>query len=156
MFDVDFNKLITWLLPPLLRKPIYYAWMRALCAPVVSLYNTFITQRNADLYRINHDSRVFSMQAVFNDAFDSVSRRIYITDGFNKSRIYLYTRAENEPVFLSPSIYLYNPGDYADTGIDFIVWVPNAITMAPTDLVHLDSLIKQYKLASKRYAIYRV
>ena len=156
MFDIDFNKLITWLLPPLLRQPIYFAWVRALCAPAVTLYNTFITQRNADLYRINHDSRVFSMEAVFNDSFDSVSRRIYVTDGFNKSRIYLYTRTENEPVFLNPSIPLYNRGDYADTGIDFIVWVPNTIIMTATDLVQLDGLIRKYKLVSKRYAIYRV
>ena len=82
MFTVDFEILITMLLPPLLRQTIFFAWIRALCAPVVAMYNLFVINRNADLYNIAHDSRVFSMQAVFNDSFDAVYRRIYISDGF--------------------------------------------------------------------------
>ena len=156
MFNIDFNKLISWLIPPILRQTIYYAWVQALAAPTVAIYTAFMAERTANLYQLSHDSRVFSMQAVFNDAFDSVSRRIYITDGANKGRIYLYTRPEAQPVFLNPSIPVYNRGDYADTGIDFIVWVPSAITMGATDMVRLNGLILTYKLASKRYAIYRV
>jgi len=160
MFDVDFEKLITWLLPPLLRQTIVFAWMRALCAPVVSMYNAFMTARTQHLYQLNHDSRVFSMQAVFNDAFDNVERRIYITDGLNKDRLYIFTREADLPVWLhtrgedSP-IYIWNRADYADTGVDFIVWVPGAITMTAVALTQLGSLIETYKLASKRWVIYR-
>jgi hypothetical protein len=156
MFDIDFDKLIGWLLPAALRRTIYYAWVKALCSPMVSMYGTFTAWRNANLYQIRHDSRVFSMQAVFNDAFDKINRRIYITDGYNKNRIYLYTRTEAQPVFLNPSIPLWNRGDYSDTGVDFIVWVPTAITMTVTDMIQLTGLVNKYKLASKRYAIYRV
>ncbi len=120
------------------------------------MYSEFMVQRAADLYDIGHDSRVFSMEAVFNDAFDMVNRTIYITDGFNKNRIYLYTRTEAQPVFLNPSIPLWNRADYADTGVDFIVWVPKAISMTVTDMIQLTALVNKYKLASKRYAIYRV
>ena len=156
MLNIDFDKLITWLLPSALRQPVFYAWLRALCAPVVSMYNELIVKRAADLYDLAHDSRVFSMEAVFNDKFDNISRRIYITDGFTKNRIYLYTRAENKPVYLNPNIPLYNRGDYADTGLDFIVWVPSAISLSITDIIQLTGLVNKYKLASKRYAIYRV
>ena len=156
MFNIDFNKLITWLLPPLLRQPVFYGWIRALCGGAINMYGLFMTNRTAHLYELNHDSRVFSMEAVFNDAFDPVNRTIYITDGFNKNRLYIYLRAELEPVYLNPAIYLYNPGDYDDTGIDFIVWVPNAVLLSATGLIQLTALVNAYKLASKRYAIYRV
>jgi len=114
-------------------------------------------QRYLDLYQANHNSQVFSMENVFNDAFDNVSRRIVITDGLGLQRIYLYTREEGHQytVFLNPQIYLWNNTDYSDTGVDFIVWVPPAITMSATQLINLASLVNRYKLASKRYVIYQ-
>jgi hypothetical protein len=154
MFNVDFNTLITWLLPPMLRQTIFYAWMQALCQPIVSMYNQFMTYRTQDLYDVNHDSRVFSMQAVCNDSFDATLRRIYITDGLNKERIYIYLREENQPVCIDPPIYIWNPADYNDTGVDFIVWVPTALNLNATQQVQLNALITTYKLASKRYVIY--
>ena len=161
MLNIDFNKLIKWMLPFLRRQTIYFSWMQTLCAGVVSMYNELMVKRTADLYQINHDSRVFSMQAVFNDQFDNVNRRIYITDGFNKERIYLFTREENKPLYLyqrseNKPVYLFNRTDYADTGVDFIVWVPNAIVLSAQNLTLLTSLVSKYKLASKRFAIYRV
>lgn len=165
MFNIDFDKLITWLLPPLLRQRIFCTWMQSLCAGVPVLYGTpmaktagtFMGQRYLDLYQANHNSQVFSMENVFNDAFDNVSRRIVITDGLGLQRIYLYTREEGHQytVFLNPQIYLWNNTDYSDTGVDFIVWVPPAITMSATQLINLASLVNRYKLASKRYVIYQ-
>lgn len=156
MFNIDFDNLIAILLPAFLRKGKYFAWLKALCFPVVKLYDEFTSKRNADLYNIAHDSRVFSIQAVLNDRFDTEARRIYITDGFTKSRIYLYTRTENKPVYLAPSIPLYNRGDYADTGVDFIVWVPTSVSLSAQDLIELSALVNKYKLASKRFKVYRI
>jgi hypothetical protein len=153
-FTIDFNTLITWLLPPMLRQTIYYAWMQCLCVPVTNMYTLFMTYRTQDLYEVNHDSRVFSMQAVFNDSFDNTLRRIYIGDGLNKEPVYLYTRDEEQPVFLNPSVALWNPADYGDTGVDFIVWVPTALALTATQVVQLNALINFYRLASKRYTIY--
>lgn len=154
MFNIDYNKLILWLIPYFKRKPKMYAWMRALCYPVVLLYNTFLSARAADLYNLAHDSRVFSMRAMLNDRFDSEERRITITDGFAHDRIYIFQPDEEKPVFLD-SIPLYNPGDYADTGVDFIVNVPEAISITDQDLIEMSARVKYYKLASKRFLIYR-
>jgi hypothetical protein len=161
MFDIDFNKIITWLSPVLRRQATYFSWLQVLCAGVVSLYNTFMVERTADLYTVNHDSRVFSMQAVFNDLFDMELRRIYISDGFNKNRIYIYTREEAQPVPLytraeDEPVYIWNRGDYGDTGVDFIVWVPAVLNVVSNSgaLAQLTAQINEYKLASKRYAIY--
>lgn len=156
MFNIDFNKLIIWMLPFLRRQTRYYSWMQALCSGVISMYSEFMVKRAADLYNLAHDSRVFSIQAVLNDQFDNVNRTIYITDGFTKERTYLYTREEAKPVYLNPSIPLFNNDDYADTGVDFIVWVPNAIVLSAQDMILLTSLVNKYKLASKRFTTYRV
>jgi hypothetical protein len=144
------------MIPAPLRKPVLTAWLHTLCWPVVQLYNEFMIKRSGDLYNLAHDSRVFSMEAVFNDRFDSVERRIYIADGLTKTRLYAYLRIENKPLFLHPSIPLYNRGDYADTGIDFIVWVPTVISLSAQNLIELNALIVKYKLAGKRFKIYRV
>lgn len=161
MFNIDFNKLIIWMLPFFRRQTNYYSWMQTLCSGVISMFNELMVKRTADLYQINHDSRVFSIQAVLNDQFDTVNRTIYITDGFNKERIYLFTREESKPIYFyqrseNKPVYLFNRTDYADTGVDFIVWVPNAIVLSVQDLTLLNSLVTKYKLASKRFAIYRV
>lgn len=156
MFNIDFSKLILWNIPALLRQTVLFAWLKLLCSPVVQLYDEFMAKRAADLYTLSHDSRVFSIEAVLNDSFDNTERRIYITDGFTKSRLYLYTRTEDKPLYLNPSIPLYNRGDYADTGIDFIVWVPTQVALTAQDLIQLNALVLKYKLASKRFKVYRI
>jgi len=155
MFNIDFDSLIAVCLPALLWKPKLFAWLKVLCYPVTKIYDEFMAKRDADLYNLRQDSRVFSMQAVFNDRFDNVSRRIYITDGFTKDRTYIYTPAEVKPLYLG-SVPLYNPGDYADTGVDFIVWVPTIVSLSAQDLIELTALANNYKLAGKRFKVYRI
>ena len=48
-------------------------------------------------------------------------------------------------------MYLNQNEDFADTGVDFIVFVPQAIQT--TQHHQLNALIQFYKLASKRYKI---
>ena len=155
MFNIDFNRLILWLIPAFLRRAKLYAWLQTLCSPVVNIYDEFIKERDANLYKLSHNSQVFSLEKVMNDKFDSQERRIYISDGFTKDRIYIHRRIEDKPVYLHP-IYLHNRGDYADTGVDFIVWIPWAVFMSPQNLVEAKALIDFYKLAGKRYKFYRV
>lgn len=132
-----------------------------MCSGVVSLYNEFTVNCTSYLYEVNHDSRVFSIEAVLNDQFDNVDRRIYITDGLNKNRIYLFTREEAKPVYLykrseNKPVYLFNRADYSDTGADFIVWVPTAVVLNAQDMILLNSLVNKYRLASKRFSVYTV
>lgn len=156
MFNVDFDKLVLWLLPDFIRKPVLYAWVRSLCYPVVKQYEEFSQNRVNNLYKLNHTSQVFSITKVLNDRFDKNERRIYITDGFTKERIYLHTNAEYKPKYLSTPIYLHNPEDYADTGVDFIVWLPNAVEMTPENLIEARAQVDFYKRGAKRYKIYRI
>lgn len=154
MFNIDFVALIRWFVPSHLRDAVTLGWLRSLCAPVFQLYNEFIVKRAKALYILSHDSRVFSIEAVLNDRFDSTARSIYITKGLGKERIPIYTPAENKPVRMP--IPLYRVGDYADTGIDFIVWVPTAINITTQDITEMTSLVNEYCLAGKRFNITRI
>jgi hypothetical protein len=154
MFKIDYAKLIAWMLPARKRRPVLYAWLGALCAPAVIMYNTFLAKRAIDLYNLQHDSRVFSLRAMLNDRFDNADRRITIADGFAFDRIYIFQPGENKSLFLG-SVPLHNEGDYGDTGVDFIVNVPQAITLSDQDLIEMEAKVKYYKLASKRFLIYR-
>jgi hypothetical protein len=155
MFNIDFDKVVLWLMPEFLRKPIYFTWLKTLCSGVVALYDEFTIKRAATLYRLNHDSRVFSIEAALNDRFDSAARSIYITDGLTKNRLYIYTPNEAKPVGLGV-VPLYNASDYGDTGADFIVWVPNTVSLTNQDNIELNAMVKLYKLAGKSFKIYRV
>jgi hypothetical protein len=154
MFSVNYDKMLLWILPSFKRRKVTYSWLRALCAPVVVLYALFLKKRDSDLYNLDHDSRVFSLEALLNDRFDSIGRRITIQDGFSYGRIYIFQPEENKPVYLQ-SIPLYNEGDYGDSGVDFIVNVPGVISLSVQGMIEMESLIKYYKLASKRFLIYR-
>ena len=154
MYNIDYNKLILWLVPDFKRKSKHYAWLRVLASPVVRLSELFLKRREENLYRISHNGQVFSLQKVLNDRFDSQQRRIYITDGYSMDRLFIHTRDEDKPKSLG-TLYLHNRGDYSDTGVDFIVWVPNTVPLTSSNNYELRSLVDFYKLASKRYTIYR-
>jgi hypothetical protein len=155
MFDIDFNRLFLWLLPSFWRKPKLLALLRCYCYPLIKIHGEFMQYRAANIYTLTHNSQVCSMENVFNDRFDNDLRRIYITDGFTKERKYVYPRQDDKPLYLG-TIPLYNNGDYADTGVDAIVWVPTQVFLSPQDLIELTALVNKYRLASKRFKIYRV
>ena len=155
MYNLDYNKLLLQLIPSFLRKDRLVGLMQSIVYPVKQLFDLFIKYRSERIYELNHSGQVYSMENVFNDRFDAEERRIYITDGFAKDRTYIYTRAENKPVFLG-QVFLYNRGDYGDTGVDFIVWVPNAIVITLEEMYELRALVDKYRIAPKRYKIYRV
>lgn len=149
-YNIDFDKLAVLLTPSFLRKPILTAYFQSLLAPIAQLYKDWISKRLDDWYVINYTGQVFSLRNVLNDALDVGSRRIYITDGNAFPRKYIYTRAENKPVFLG-KLFIYQNAEYLNTGVDFIVFVPQLVI--DTEMNQLNSLIRKYKLASKRYQI---
>ena len=153
MFNINYYKFLLQLIPVFLRTTVIVAFVDCLITPVKQLYGQFTTYRNNTLYELDHNGQVFSLQNVLNDRFDNTQRRIYITDGFTKERFYIHTRAENKPKFLKK--YIHNRGDYVDTGVDFIVWIPVAIVISLEEMYELRALINKYRLDPKRYKVYR-
>jgi len=149
-YNIDFNKLAVLMTPSFLRKPVLTAYLQSLLMPVSQLHYDWLQKRLADWYVINHTGQVRLLRKVLNDTLDVGSRRIYITDGNAFPRKYIYTRAEKKPVFLG-KLFIYQNSEYLNTGVDFIVFVPQEVI--DTKINELHSLIRKYKLASKRYQI---
>ena len=157
LFDIDYNALVWQNLPVRLRKPIQYAWLKCLAAPVKYLYNLFKTNRTNNLYVLAHDSQVCYMQAALNDTFDKVGRGIYITDGFFHDPLFTYLVPEDKPVWLGlvseegstsypdPEI-LYTAGETVFLAASFIVHVPVAIVF---DTARMRAIIDSYRLAGR-------
>ncbi len=146
MYNIDIKKLVVLLLPTFLRRVKMVAWLHSLVTPLLVLHNDFMRIREKHLYELNHNGQVCYLRKVLNDAFDKKQRRINITDGNKYGREYIYTRSENKPKYLG-TMYLRPRSDYADTGVDFIVEVPQEVY----NETEMRSLIDYYKLASKRY-----
>jgi hypothetical protein len=150
-YKVDVNKLVVLLIPTFLRKPILIGYLQALTLPVSRLHQQWYNMRSDNLYKLAHNGQVCYLRAALNDAFDADQRRIYITDGNKYTRKYIYTSAEQQPKYLG-KIYLRQSEDYADTGVDFRVILPNGFDLN-NNIYQLKALIDFYKLAGKRYKI---
>lgn len=155
MFDIDWNKVVAWLWPPLLRNSWWVNFCRALISPIVTNYNTFIVFRNNNIYTLNHTSQVFSIESALNDRFDPVDRRIYLMDTDNYDAIYLQPDDDQLPVYLDTDSYsdllLHPDSSYSSSGFDFVVILPYAFTSS--DIYQLKALVNYYKLAGVRYDI---
>lgn len=154
MFNINHLKFLLQVIPRAWKRSVFVAFFEVLQGQIRVVYDSFKIFRAATIYELNHNGRVFSLENVLNDRFDNINRTIYITDGFTKDRIYIYTRAEDKPKYLP--VYVWNRVDYADTGTDFIIWVPYAITISLPDMYEMRALANKYKLDPKRYKIYRV
>lgn len=149
--NVDWSRLVIMNIPPFLRKIKLVAFVQVLILPIAQVYNDWNSKRkNEDWYKLEHTGQVCKLRKVLNDKLDISQRRIYISDGNSFPRKYIYTRAENRPVFIG-KIFIYQNDEYSNTGADFIVYVPSEIIN--TKIHELKALIEFYKLASKRYKI---
>lgn len=149
-YNIDYNKLTILLLPTFLRKSRMIAFVQTLVEPIAKLHYQWKLNRDADLYKINHNGQVCKLRKALNDSLDQQERRIYIEDGNSFPRKYIYTRAEKKPVYLG-KMHIYRNSEYVGTGADFIVFVPTDIIS--NKFYELEAIIKFYKLASKRYQI---
>lgn len=149
-YSVDWNRLVVLLLPTSLRKAKLVAFVQALIAPIIQVHYSWLLKRNEDLYKMQHTGQVCRLRKVLNDQLDVSLRRIYINDGNAFPRKYIYTRAENKPVFIGKT-FIYQNDEYTNTGVDFTVFVPSEIIN--TEVFKLKALIEFYKLAGKRYKL---
>lgn len=148
-YNLNINRLTELLTPTFLRQEKFLAWLKVLHFPLIEIVDKFNFNRNENLYNLAHNGQVCHLRKVLNDRFDVSARRIKITDGNRYKREYIYTDGEQKPRFLG-TIYLRDDADYGDTGVDFIVEVPQDLSY---NSYEMEAVINFYKLASKRYKI---
>lgn len=160
MYSIDWDKLISDLLPAFLRKPKMLAWLQVLLTPLQTLYNTFITYRNATAFSIGFTGQTMSLEYLLNYTYfdDGTLRLIYIEDGERREPLYVFQQSENQPAYFHNDgedydpVYLYNSEE--PTGYDFVVWVPFAFNFPPEKpLEYLISLLNKHKAAGFQFEI---
>jgi hypothetical protein len=155
VFNIDHQKLIAWLVPARIRRTRLLAFLKVMISGVVFLYQDFTRFRAAKLYQLKITPQVCYLETLLNDRYDSVQRRIYITDGIDKPPFYIYIHPELKPrsIFLSSEgkpRYIYTAGESGLLQDDFIVMVPVDIAFEPAEM---RSLVKAYKLGGTRFKI---
>ncbi len=157
-FNIDFNKYGIQQLPIKWRDSISIAYLKALLRPLDQIYYSWYNWRIENIYKLEHTGQVCSLRGSLNDKFDSELRRIYIGDGQLNETTYVHTEAEYQELFTNTEVeddeetmYIYTEAETADTGLDFIVYVPFAIVN--TYIHALKAHIEFYKAGGKRYAI---
>lgn len=175
-FKINYNRLLVLLLPSFLRSPALAALLKSATQGISSLYSNFITNRNNNLIRLNHNSQVCYLQKILNDNYDPTSRKILIDDfsaygtlsyiykeSYIGKHMIIYRQSSDEwestPILCSEAalatgvttftIKLAQTGDVVDNII---------ATLGPDQELNslyrkFCSLVDKYKLAGKKYKI---
>jgi hypothetical protein len=98
--NIDFKKLVIWLLPAQLRRTAMIAWIMALIAPVLRLYNQFISFWLLSIYRLTITPQVCFLEKALNDKYDTQLRRIIIIDALEFEGVPFYRKAEAKQVII--------------------------------------------------------
>lgn len=156
-YKIDWNILALNNLPTMLRKPSLAAFVQILLKPLNSLYYLWYEWRIKNIYKVEHSGQICYLRKSLNDDFDSVQRRIRISEGNLHETTYIYTEGENQDVFIEMDnegevLWLRTESEMADTGLDFIVFVPGEVYNS--SFFALDAHIKFYKAGGKRYNIF--
>ena len=149
IFELNLRRLVILLLPTFLRKARLVAWLQILIAPLEQLQYSFNQKRNSDLVTLTHNGQKCYLRKILNDSFDQTLRRIRIEDMTHFNAVYIYTEAENQPVYLEEK-YLYTSGEMQVSGVNFSVRIPNTLRARN---IEITAIIEAYKIASKRYII---
>ena len=154
-FDVD--RWIIHQLPPILRRPAIYAFLKAFLAPVKQLQLTFQAWRESVTRQVRSNAFVGTLEKRLNEVFFFTGNIIYITDESFGRFTLSFQEEEFPPVYMSfqgedpetPAVLeSFRPDDLIGR---FIVHVPS--TMSAADLALVARWVNYYKMAGTEYTI---
>lgn len=161
IYNINFTKLVHWMVPEVLRKPRMMALLNTLVTPIAYLHNQFITNRRSNLYKLLITPQVCYVEMALNDKYDPEERRIRIVLPKSYNPQFLYKRIENKPIYLfrkshiQPGQYtwLVQKGEASTFQFDFIVKVPPTVVFVQEEM---RAVINSYILPEKVYKISNV
>lgn len=163
VYNINWRKFIIENLEVDLRRVKTVKWLEVLFKPIIWLHIEFLAFRTQALYKVNHNSQICYLQAVLNDSFDNIQRRIIIRNATLREPLWFYEPEENKPVvFYEPEdnkpVYFREESEFIGDGADFLVLVPIDLKPANTQeenalLIKMKAQIDYYKLFVKNYII---
>lgn len=150
MFDLIIDTIVEWVNITFLRKEKYLALINCAVKPVKDTLESLRALRTRTKYRLIHNGQICYLQAVLNDRYDNLLRRIYIEDGEVNGGTYVFTPGEELPLYLQTYIYSYD--DWYLNGEYFVVVFPIDFDLELYKN-EIRAIIDEYKLATKKYII---
>ncbi|MDR0834612.1 MAG: hypothetical protein LBN93_10605 [Candidatus Symbiothrix sp.] len=156
LFQIDYKKLVLLLLPTMLRREVVYAFLKAMTAPVISLYNQFTSNRDNNLYRLQISGQVCYLRRLLNDAFPSANGNIRIEEGSTSGNWQYAYDEDYDPyqkyLLIEGGTLFWDKSTIIEGVSGFTVYVPVAVYDVNND-AKIRSLLNAYKLLSKHYTI---
>ena len=154
-FDVD--RWIIHQLPPVLRRPVVYSFLRAYLYPLKQLMQIFTTYREAVVAQLSYNAFEIYLQKWLNDLFFYEYNDIYITDEVLQAPALYYQSETADPVYMTgvdedPAIALQLYSSPPDDKIGaFVVHVPAVMT--PADIAVVEQWVNYYKFAGTQFNV---
>lgn len=142
MYNIDWTRLIIWLLPHPLRSSLMRDWLLLLIAPVITVHLALQAYRRRMYFATRATGQVTKLRFYLNYLFDVMLARIEIHDTDQGDFLYIYQEYENKPIYL--------PAFLTGSAYQFLVVVP-------AELMYLEAqiraIIDSYKLPTRKYYI---
>lgn len=149
-YDIDFNKMITQLLPTVLRKIIRIAWLKAVLKPLRTIHDDLLAYRSAKLYEVKWNGQTIKLQNLLIDKFGA---GIYIVNNVVYGDSF-FVGADSTDVagYIGEGTDFSNTIDtiYIVNGTNFSVYVPSAIVFTMSEMI---AYINKYKFYGTTYNI---
>jgi len=153
-YNINYSLLALLLMPTMLRNIVQKALLTSLVKPLDLQNNEFVSFIQSLSTQVN--AQKCYLQAVLNNEFDFVQRRIKVRNTLLKTDNYLLWReSQNKPLMLSTDepVLLNRDGQTGSNTEDFEVVLPPLWTMSAAELKRMKIIININKLASKKYRI---
>ena len=158
-YNINYSLLVLLLMPILLRNELIKTFITSAAKPLDSLNKEFNTL--AESLQTNINAQTCYMQAMLNDNFDFVERRIRVRIApIDFDFFLLWKENQNKPMMISkegtegfmPHL-LNRDGQIGVNNPDFEIVFPIGYTLSDAELKRLRVLVNRNKLASKKYRI---
>jgi hypothetical protein len=162
IYEINYKRLATLLLPTFLRQPRVLSFLRAFGLATEVAYNRFMVGRRLDLFREGIDCSIPRLEYMLNSVFYpdgldvAYNHRIIIEGikGKHVLRIFLGGIVgevdEGRPCYLNPTQYLYVNSEAGEIFADFVVKVPSAVAF---DEIRMKTMIGSYALPGMYFEI---
>ena len=157
-YEVNFKRLALLLLPTFLRRPLIGGIIYAAVSQHNYIHARFMLYRNEIGCILIRNGQVCHLRAILNDVFDSVERRITITDSVENSSALIISRRDKQRSILismrgaTPSVTVNRRELGGSSGFDFWINIPLTL-QKEIDTKRLIAIVNNHKLVSTRYQI---
>ena len=146
-YHFDIMKFAEEMTPPLLRKSLLMAFIRALLRPLVRLMREFQDLRAQSNKALLPSGQVRAIEGAIIDKYHLNSGDVYITEPEDKT-LYLYYERESAGALELPKTLYY--GNENPNKTDFTIHLPDHLK---NDEGEISRLIELYRPAGRKYTI---